>query len=201
MTIAAIASTSNLPVRESASAAIVDLRRPAHEYGGGSRRHDLIDALGEVLDTDAAAGAAPSLATSPALLRFAHALMHDLRVIDGGGEQGQPWRRERSDLPQRIDALATAAAAPARVPEAPDVPPQPMPLTATTAALHLMQVPSSHLLAAFSALRKVLGEQSSDAIDDAPLAELASLLSRLSKELVADSRTTLPAGSVLNLRA
>jgi hypothetical protein len=61
--------------------------------------------------------------------------------------------RECGDLPQHIDALATAALS------QPEVPPQPSPLTTTTAAVHLMQVPSSHLVEAFAALRQAIGDQ------------------------------------------
>ena len=66
--------------------------------------------------------------------------------VDGGC-------RECGDLPQRVDALAAAALS------QPEVPPQPSPLTATTAAVHLMQVPSSHLLEAFAALCQAIGDQ------------------------------------------
>ena len=101
----------------------------------------------------------------------------------------------RHDLPQPIDAPATAVEA------APEVPPQPRPLTTTTAALHLMQVPSSHLLEAFSALRQALGEQSSASSAATPRSELAAFLARLPKEVAADSTAALPAGSVLDLSA
>ena len=77
--------------------------------------------------------------------------------LDGG-------RREWSNQPQRTDALATAALS------QPEVPPQPSPLTTTTAAVHLMQVPSSHLLEAFAALRQAIGDQA-----DAPAGSVVNL--------------------------
>jgi hypothetical protein len=66
--------------------------------------------------------------------------------VDGGFAEG-------GDPPQHIDATASAVLSQA------DVPPQPSPLTTTTAAVHLMQVPSSHLLEAFAALRQAIGDQ------------------------------------------
>ena len=196
MTIAAITSIPTPAVRELAPAAAVEPRRSTPEPRDVARRHDLVDALSQVLHIDAVREGAPA----PAVLRFAHALRHDLRIIEGGGERDGQGRREWNDLPQRIDALATAVAANDSA-AAPEVPPQPMPLTATTAAVHLMRVPSSHLLEAFSALRKALGEQSSASAGATPRSELAAFLDRLSKELVADSTCALPAGSVLNLSA
>ena len=91
--------------------------------------------------------------------------------VEGPGG-GHAWgRRDWSDLPQRLDALATASGAPAaETPAAPppeasaspseppplpeagaaptEPPPQPNPVTTTSAALHLMQVPTSRLLEA-----------------------------------------------------
>jgi hypothetical protein len=158
--------------------------------------------------------------------------MHDLRSIDAGGESdghhdhghGHAWgRREWNDLPQRLDALSTAAAANAAPPAAelaepvspavpatldlsaevplPEVPPQPSPLTTTSAALHLMQVPSSRLLEAYAALRQALGEASDAATPETTRADLAAFLDRLADELAPDAPAALPAGTVLNLTA
>ena len=148
-----------LPLEPAAAA------RGSHRDGG--RRHELVDAMNQALGQSGP----QSKATEQAVFRFAHALMHDLRSIEGDGSRPGPGRgvawgqRGWSDLPQRIDALATAAgAAPAAdaaaaepvasVAPVPDVPQQPNPLTTTSAALHLMQVPSSRLLEAFAALRQ-----------------------------------------------
>ena len=102
-------------------------------------------------------------------------------------------------MAQRIDTLATAAAA------QPELPPQPNPVTTTSAAVHLMQVPTSRLLEAFAALRMALGKASS--ADDAPAppadqrSELTAFLQRLADSLGQDAPASVPAGSVVNLTA
>lgn len=235
MSIAAISSSFVSAVRASASSAPVEpvsaSRMTSRQDEGGGRRHDLVDAMSQVLGIEGE----PSKAQDQAVFRFAHALMHDLRSLDGsaaGPGRGQAWgRREWRDLPQRIDALATAAgaavsapvaepapvtpsapSAPAAPPvsadavaevEAPEVelPTQPNPVTTTSAAVHLMQVPSSRLLEAFAALRRVLGEQTDAVAPQADRASLAAMLERLSDELAVGSSAELPAGSVLNLTA
>ncbi|MES2960223.1 MAG: hypothetical protein V4792_18695 [Pseudomonadota bacterium] len=245
MSIAAISSSFVAAVRGRAAiapaepVAAAQSTVPAHREGG--RRHELVDAMKQVLGVEAE----QDRSDDQAIFRFAHALMHELRSIDAGGEhdgpgRGHAWgRRSWSDLPQRIDALATAAAAssaaaaeassepvvppaaapapeagavpsvpvaaaeapaPVEVPE-PELPPQPNPVTTTSAALHLMQVPSSRLLEAYTAMMQALVEQA-----DAPAAgdarsELAALLDRLSDSLSPETSPTLPAGSVLNLSA
>jgi len=241
MSIAAITSSFVSAVRASVSAPPVEpvqaataVHRGDHE---GGRRHDLVDAMNQVLGIDGE----QSKEQEQAVFRFAHALMHDLRSIDAGSApgpgRGHAWgRRDWSDLPQRIDALATAAAAPGsattvapaapvQVPPAPvntetapaasaDMPPavaveapqielpsQPNPVTTTSAALHLMQVPTSRLLEAFAALRRALGEQAELVPAQTTRADLATTLGRLSDELAADSPAALPSGSVLNLTA
>jgi hypothetical protein len=100
--------------------------------------------------------------------------------------------------PAASDALApiVAATAPQR-----ELPPQPNPVTTTSAALHLMRVPSSHLLEAFAALHRALVDQSDPVEPQASRADLAATLDRLSRELTAGAPTALPAGSVLNLTA
>ena len=62
-----------------------------------------------------------------------------------------------------------------------------------------MQVPSSHLLEAYVALRKAVGEQANTGA--AHHGELAEFIERLSKSLAAGSPASLAAGSVLNLTA
>lgn len=248
MSIAAISSSFVSAVRASVSTAPVEAvpaaRTVSRHSEGGGRRHDLVDAMNQVLGIEGE----QSKAQDQAVFRFAHALMHDLRSIDGSAPtvpgRGHAWgRREWSDLPQRIDALATAAGAPASAPaaesapvtpatpvspvapsvpvdsagagvidaaavqaavvEAPDVelPAQPNPVTTTSAAVHLMQVPSSRLLEAFAALRRALGEQTDSVAPQTDRASLAAMLERLSDELAVGSPAELPAGSVLNLTA
>jgi hypothetical protein len=241
MSIAAQSSTFISAVRGfaaqvSAADAAVAPRRAAPEPREGGRRHDLVDAMNQVLGVEGK----PAPSGEQAVFRFAHALMHDLRTMEGLGERdaqsadrasdkgrSPAWgRRHWNDMPQRIDALATAtAASAARVaaapPEAmapaastvaatprmladvpaPEVPPQPNPLTTTSAALHLMRVPTSHLLEAYAALHKALGEQANAPAEASPRPDLAVFLQRLSHELAADAPATLPAGSVLNRTA
>jgi hypothetical protein len=227
MSIAAQSSTFISAVRGfaaqvSAADAAVAPRRAAPEPREGGRRHDLVDAMNQVLGVEGK----PAPSGEQAVFRFAHALMHDLRTMEGLGERdaqsadrasdkgrSPAWgRRHWNDMPQRIDALATEAMAPAAstvaatprmladVP-APEVPPQPNPLTTTSAALHLMRVPTSHLLEAYAALHKALGEQANAPAEASPRPDLAVFLQRLSHELAADAPATLPAGSVLNRTA
>jgi hypothetical protein len=217
MSIAAISSSFVAATRAIAMPAPVDAaagaRGSRHE---GGRRHALVDAMSQALGQSEP----QSKAAEQAVFRFAHALMHDLRSIDADGSRPGPGRgvawgqRNWSDLPQRIDALATAAgAAPAVDAPAPEVvagttsdpelPLQPNPLTTTSAALHLMQVPSSRLLEAYVALREALGEQQAPA-EAAPMdarSELAAFLDRLSDTLAPDTQAAVPAGSVLNVSA
>jgi hypothetical protein len=246
MSIATQSSTFVSAVREFAQVSAVGAvgaaaapRRSAQEPREGGRRHDLVDAMNQVLSIDGAQE--PS--GEQAVFRFAHALMNDLRTMESAHERkgqatgaaqenghGPAWgRRQWNDMPQRLDALATAAAASAAraaavpseapvlntpsapavvaapvvsaaVPE-PEVPPQPNPLTTTSAALHLMRVPTSHLLEAYAALHKALGEETKAPAKESPRADLAVFLQSLSKELAADAATELPAGSVLNRTA
>jgi hypothetical protein len=243
MSIAAISSSFVAAVRERTAVASVDAvaapRAAAQGHREAGRRHELVDAMSQVLGLEGE----QEHSDEQAVFRFAHALMHDLRSMElGGAAEGEPkahgrghaWgRREWNDLPQRIDALATAAAAntatppvdaaaeapaaaepadaalstlpvapePEPAPEPlPEMPP-PNPLTATSAALHLMQVPSSRLLEAYAALREALGAQPSAAPAESGGDDLATFLAHLSDELAPDAPAALPAGSVLNLTA
>lgn len=235
MSIAAISSSFVAAVRERAPVAPVASvdggaapRVGAQAQRDGGRRHELVGAMNQVLGIEGE----QDKSDAQAVFRFAHALMSDLRSLAGGARpdgpgRGHAWgRRDWSDLPQRIDALATAAGASVMPPPAeptepvtpnvavasapepepttaelplPEVPPQPNPVTTTSAALHLMQVPSSHLLEAYAALRQALGDES-DAPGDTR-AELAAFLDRLSQSLLPDTPPALPAGSVLNVSA
>jgi hypothetical protein len=164
-------------------------------------------------------------ATEQAVFRFAHTLMHDLRTMAGEETEGpRAWgRRDWGDLSQRLTALATAASAPKEVQqqvgqgEAPvvattapradvpnvdgpnaDVPDAPDPLTTATAAVHIMKVPSSHLLEAFVSLQRALGQQS-DASN--PRDALAELARRLARGLESTPTIQLPAGSLFDTKA
>jgi hypothetical protein len=83
----------------------------------------------------------------------------------------------------------------------PEIPPQPNPITTNSAALHLMQVPSSRLLEAYVALRKAVGEQASASAGTAPRRELAAFIARMARELAQGSPVALHTGSVVNLTA
>ena len=214
MSIAAITSSFVTAVRERAaptSSAPAEPVANVQEAPKSGRRHQLVDAMQQVLGGDSV----DSKSDQQVVFRFAHALMHDLRKIETGAEgatsgAGRAWGRGGySDLPRRLEALATVDVAP-DVPAA-DLPVQPNPLTATSAALHLMQVPTSRLLEAYAALRQALGDS-----EPAPAAvaappptatpyanrtALADFLTRLSTSLASDAPATLPAGSLLNLRA
>jgi hypothetical protein len=126
------------------------------------RKHELFEAMTQVLKAASDGQVADDEGTQ-SVLRFAHALMHDLRTLggDGAGEAADgagvsAW----GDLPERLSTLATAAAAPVAqttvaVAEMPD---EPNPVTTATAAVHIMKVPSSRLLEAFVAMHRALGQ-------------------------------------------
>ena len=225
MSIAAISSSFVAAARESAAVPPIEAaaapRAATTSHREGGRRHELVDAMQQVLGIDGE----PNKAEAQVVFRFAHALMHDLRSIDAGAARegpgrGHAWgRRSWSDLPQRIDTLATATAtaaseatvihqaavADSAVLAQPELPPQPNPVTTTSAAVHLMQVPTSRLLEAFAALRMALGK--ADSADDTPAppvderSELAAFLQRLSDGLGKGAPASVPAGCVVNLTA
>ena len=226
MSIAAISSSFIAAVRAGAPVAPVEpvtpTRAPHRGEQAGGRRHELVGAMSQALGVEGE----QSKSTEQAMFRFAQALMHDLRSVDAGGGSdpgnghGHAWgRRDWSDLPQRVDALATAVRAAAGEPvaaappgatspqdtpvEAPlvELPPQPNPLTATSAAVHLMQVPSSRLLEAYTALHQVLSEQSPAPAANAGGDDLSAFLERLSNQLSPDAPVALPSGSVVNVTA
>lgn len=171
------------------------------------RRHELIDAMNQVLEA-AADGSVADDALSQSVLRFAHALMHDLRTLAGeegtagaDGAHAQAW----ADLPQRLSALATAASS-SSTPAADtlvavaEMPDEPNPVTTATAAVHIMKVPSSRLLEAFVAMHRALGQQS-ELQSGQERAALADLARRLAGSVPPNSAATQPAGAVLDLRA
>ena len=230
MSIAAISSSFVSAVRASATTAPADPVQPQQEaprsHREGGRRHELVDAMNQVLGT----GGEQGKDQAQAVFRFAHALMHDLRTIDTGGAaghgHGHAWgRRDWSDLPQRVDALATAVGASANAPgvappatapsdaplasvveaveaaPAPEVPLPTNPVTTTSAAVHLMQVPSSHLIEAYEALRQAMGQQSDAPLADGLRSDLAAFLDRLAGQLAPDAASAVPAGSVMHVTA
>jgi hypothetical protein len=210
MSIAAISSHFAGAVRQSAAStpaveSVAPARAPAREQG---RRHELVAAMNQALGVDGE----QDKATGQAIFRFAHTLMHDLRTMVGEETDGpRAWgRRDWGDLSQRLTALATAAsspaapaeeapaiAAPAPAPSA-ELPDAPNPLTTATAAVHIMKVPSSHLLEAFVSLQRALGQQS-DAGD--PRTALGELAQRLSRALAPSATNEVPAGSLFDVKA
>jgi hypothetical protein len=193
MSIAAISRTFSSAVRtEPASTESVEaIGATARAAQSRGRRHDLVDAMGRVLDL----GPEPDRAQTQAVFRFAQTLMQDLRALDGRGEAnaGAAARREWGDLSQRLEALARAAAR-ADTTDAPD------PVTPATVAVHMMKVPSSHLIEAFVAVQRALGRQ--DHLDGAQArSELGALATDLAAEMAPDAETELPAGSVLHVTA
>ncbi len=225
MSIAAISSNVVSAVRGGQNLPPVEpvqrVRAVQRQHHGEGRRHELVGAMNQALGkTDA-----PNKETAQAVFRFAHALMQELRSVDAGGEEGpgrgHAWgRREWSDLPQRIDALATAvgaqvgqaqpvaspADAAAAVAAAVELgaavePPMPNPLTRTSAAVYMMQVPSSRLIAAYEALQQAMGSQPVATTGAGAREGLAALLERLSSQLAPDTASVVPAGSVLDVTA
>ena len=165
-TLSAISSPYASVVRRSATAASAEPALPVRAVPRVAtdtpRKHELFEAMTQVLKAASDGQVADDEGTQ-SVLRFAHALMHDLRTLggDGAGEAADgagvsAW----GDLPERLSTLATAAAAPAAqttvaVAEMPD---EPNPVTTATAAVHIMKVPSSRLLEAFVAMHRALGQ-------------------------------------------
>lgn len=203
MSIAAISSQFASSVRRMAAPAATEAAEPvraaprvAREHG---RRHELVAAMNQAMGLDGK----QDKATEQAVFRFAHALMHDLRTLAGEESDGpRAWgRRNWGDLSQRLGALATAAAQPAVAAPSPEALAQPNPLTPTTAAVHIMKVPSSHLLEAFVSLQRALGQQSeANAPSDARTA-LADLARRLASAVAPATAATAPAGAVVDTSA
>lgn len=217
MLIAAVSSSPVPNVRTSAIPTIVDTRErtPRRDEAQGARNNELVAAIQQMGGGDGEQGAAGP----QAVLAFAHALMHDLQSVDAGASgpgNGRAWgRRNWSDLPQRIDALATAvqsslgeqAAAPASAaaqaavaPMPPEVAKPTNPVTTTSIAVHLMQVPSSRLVEAYAALLKAIGQEDA-ANATTPHTDLAAFLDQLAQRLAPDARPESPAASALHLTA
>lgn len=216
MSIAAVSSSFVAATRNLSPATPVAAVKAVPAMGaerGEGRRHALVDSMHRALDL----GEPQTPAEAQATFRFAHALMNDLRALEAAGDSRVAGpglacgQREWSELPQRIGALASAASAPAPATAqaaasatqaaVDELPPQPNPLTATSAAVHLMQVPSSRLLEAYTALHQALGAQADAGAEEATTRSgLASFLRRLSNQLDAGAPAELP-GSVLHLTA
>lgn len=212
MSIAALSSAFASQVRRTAASALsattpveplASAPRIAREHG---RRHELVAAMNQALGVEPAVGA-DDRRTEQSVWRFAHALMHDLRTAAGqDGDEPPAWgRRDWGDLSQRLQALASAADTPKAGVPIPEVPDEPHPLTTTTAAVHIMKVPSSRLLEAFVSMQRAL-DQEGDALQadsDAARAALAELVRRLASGMApaASASATLPAGSVLDVSA
>jgi hypothetical protein len=209
MSIAAISQSFIAAVRGASPVEAPD--RGAHRHAAArepqGRRHELVDAMSQVLDV----GSDATKAQTQAVFRFANALMHDLRDLDGGDERRALGRREWRDLPQRLAALAAAASrepaddatdaalsAVAEAPEPPAVPDLPQPATPISLAVHMAQVPTSHLLEAFVAMQRALGREQDDSSARSALAALAT---QIASALQPDAPSELPAGSVVNLTA
>jgi hypothetical protein len=200
MSIAAISSHFASSVcRTAASAAVASVRqapRVAREHGP---RHELVAAMNQALGLDGE----QDKTTEQAVFRFAHALMHDVRTLVGEESDGpRAWgRRNWGDLAQRLGALATAASQPGIEAPSPEALAQPNPLTPTTAAVHIMKVPSSHLLEAFVSLQRALGQQSEDNAPSDTRTALADLARRLATAVAPAAAATAPAGTVVDTSA
>lgn len=166
------------------------------------RRRELVDAMMETLAVERSS---LDRRSEQAVYRFAHALMHDLRAVGGGDHEEALGRRDWADVGSRLAALVAAAASSSRadadaVPESvPEALPLPSPVTVTSAAVHLMRVPSSRLVEAFVALRDAvpsLAEVSSGNGDDR--SQLAAFLQRL---VEAEPQAATPSGVLLHTRA
>ncbi len=209
-TIAAITPPPVSVVRRNTAAASppVEAAEPAQAVARAAhapvRQHQLVDAMNRVFQA-ASAGQVADDEGSQSVLRFAHALMQDLRTLagepQGGAAEGAPvstW----GDLPQRLSALATAASRPAAQTTAAvaEMPAQPNPVTTATAAVHIMKVPSSRLLEAFVAMSRALGQQG-ELQAGREREALAELARKLAGSVKASPGTGRGAGTVLDVKA
>ena len=191
MSIAAISQSFVSAVRRGAASVNVEAAEPVRAVPRASRefhgrRHELVDAMNQVLGVEPAA---QDKAQAQAVFRFAHALMHDLRSMSheseaeaggeappGAGRGGKALgRRDWGDLSQRLSTLATA-----------------------DAVVHIMKVPSARLLEAFVAMQRALGRQD-DPLD--PRHALARFTQELARAVTADGPIVALAGSLLDVKA
>jgi len=216
MSIAAISQSLVSAVRRGAASVDVEAAGPVRaaervSREGPGRRHELVDAMNQVLGQETGA---QDNTRSQAVVRFAHALVQDLRTMDGDvlGELGGVeeahrragraiGRRDWGDLSQRLSALATAAGRPpsdaTSTPALPEMPAQPNPVTTTSAAVHIMKVPSARLLEAFVAMQRALGELDAAA---QPRPALAAFAGRLAAAVSPDAAAQSAAGALLDLK-
>jgi hypothetical protein len=218
MSIAAVSRSFVAAINPTRSVEGRDAARAAHRHHepreAPGRRSELIDAMNRALGVPADA----TKAQTQAVFRFAKALMHDLREIEGGddgehrGGGKASGRREWNDLPQRLTALAAAAAREPSAPEHADaelpdmheapvaakVTEMPKPATPASIAVHMAKVPSSHLLQAFVAMQRALGREQDESSARSGLSTLAT---QLASALQPGTKSELPAGSVIHLTA
>jgi len=208
-TLSAISSTYASAMRRSGGAASSAV--PAEPVSavprvaaGAPRRHELFDAMNRVFKA-ASDGQVADDEGSQSVLRFAHALMQDLRTLageaEGGAAEGAPvsaW----GDLPQRLSTLASAASRPAGPAAAAEVeiPDEPNPVTTATAAVHIMKVPSSRLLEAFVAMSRALGQQG-ELQAGREREALAEVARKLAGSVKASPSVGRSAGTVLDVKA
>jgi hypothetical protein len=208
-TIAAVVTTTyaNAVHRSATAASSAEPALPVHAVApvaaATPRRHELFEAMNRVFNA-ASDGQVPDDAGSQSVLRFAHALMQDLRTLAGEdeGAAGEGARASAwGDLPQRLSALATAASRPAARAAAAEVeiPDEPNPVTTATAAVHIMKVPSSRLLEAFVAMSRALGQGELQAGREREA--LAEVVRRLAGSVKASPGAGRAAGSVVDVKA
>lgn len=208
-TLPAISSTYASAVRRSTGAAssaeaAEPVRAVPRVAAETPRRHELYDAMNRVFKA-ASDGQVADDEGSQSVLRFAHALMQDLRTLagedEGGAAEGAPvsaW----GDLPQRLATLATAASRPAGPAAAAEleIPDEPNPVTTATVAVHIMKVPSSRLLEAFVAMSRALGQQG-ELQAGREREALAEVARKLAGSVRASPATGRAAGTVLDVKA
>lgn len=169
-----IESTGATPINPRSAAAAPPQRDPraggtgrpgdTGDAGATGRHARLAEAFGRSLGvparaSDAGAGQANggSSDVDEALAHFTHAVVQDLRQMAAAGGAGPARSFEAFDLPANLAGLAglaDQAAAPVAV--EPPMPELPNPVTPASATVHLMRVPSSHLLEAFRELSAAL---------------------------------------------
>lgn len=214
MSIAAISQSFVSAIRRGAASTSVEATEPVRAVPRVTRetqgrRHELVDAMNEVLGVEPGT---QDETQAQSVFRFAHALMHDLHALDGQGQAEveeahsragwAPGRRDWGDLSQRLSTLATAASqAPAgtsKPPPMPEMPAQPHPVTTTSAAVHIMLVPSARLLEAFVAMQRALGQLDASA---QPRPALAAFANKLAAAMTPATAAQPAAGALLDERA
>lgn len=167
-------------------------------------------------------GAGGASGADAALANFTHAVVHDLHQMAAAGGAGAARSFETFDLPSRLAGLADAAAAhapagarafvaskSAQVDSEPHgsapvavepMPELPNPVTPASATVHLMRVPSSHLLEAFMELSAALPGVA-DPAAGGQREQLASTLRRLAQAVAPQAAGLQLSGLVLDVQA